>query len=47
MALIDRIMPDALPRSSETKKGFESESEATVNPVTALTREAEIADNQL
>jgi NAD(P)-dependent dehydrogenase (short-subunit alcohol dehydrogenase family) len=47
MALVDRIMPDALPRASETKKGFESESEATKNPVTLLTREAEIANNQL
>jgi NAD(P)-dependent dehydrogenase (short-subunit alcohol dehydrogenase family) len=47
MALIDRFMPDALPGSPETKKGFENESEATENPVTLLTREAEIANNQL
>jgi short-subunit dehydrogenase len=47
MALVDRFMPDALPRASETKKGFESESDATQNPVTLLTREAEIANNQL
>jgi NAD(P)-dependent dehydrogenase (short-subunit alcohol dehydrogenase family) len=47
MALIDRFMPDALPGAAETKKGFESESEATENPVTLLTREAEIANNQL
>jgi hypothetical protein len=36
-----------LPGAAETKKGFESESEATENPVTLLTREAEIANNQL
>jgi len=47
MALVDRMMPDALPRAAETKKGFESESEKTENPVTLLTREAEIANNQL
>jgi NAD(P)-dependent dehydrogenase (short-subunit alcohol dehydrogenase family) len=47
MALIHRLMPDALPGSAETKKGTESESEATENPVTLLTREAEIANNQL
>jgi NAD(P)-dependent dehydrogenase (short-subunit alcohol dehydrogenase family) len=47
MALIDRFMPDALPGSAETKKGSESESEATESPVTLLTHEAEIANNQL
>jgi hypothetical protein len=47
MALIHRLMPDALPGSAETKKGSESDSEATEIPVTLLTREAEIANNQL
>lgn len=47
LAMIDRFMPYALPGAAETKKGFESESEATENPVTLLTREAEIANNQL
>ena len=47
LAMIDRFMPYALPGAAETKNGFESESEATENPVTLLTREAEIANNQL
>lgn len=47
MALIDRIMPDALPRTVEAKKGLESESETTESPITLLTREAEIANNQV
>jgi NAD(P)-dependent dehydrogenase (short-subunit alcohol dehydrogenase family) len=47
MALIDRIMPEALPGATRARKGYESESEATENPVTLLTREAEIANNQL
>ena len=47
MALIDRIMPDALPGAAETKKGSESESETTESSATLLTREAEIANNQL
>jgi NAD(P)-dependent dehydrogenase (short-subunit alcohol dehydrogenase family) len=47
MALIDRIMPEALSGSAETKKGSESESEATESSVTFLTHEAEIANNQL
>lgn len=47
MALIDRIMPEALPRRTAAQKGSESESKATESPVTLLTREAEIANNQL
>jgi short-subunit dehydrogenase len=47
MALIDRIMPEALPRTTDVKKGYESESKMTENPVTSLTRGAEIANNQL
>ncbi|MBV9886753.1 MAG: SDR family oxidoreductase [Acidobacteria bacterium] len=47
LSLVDQMLPDALPRMAETKKGSESESEATANPVTLLTREAEIANNQL
>jgi hypothetical protein len=47
MSLVDRFMPEALPKPAETKKGFESESDATENPLTLLTREAEIANNQL
>lgn len=38
---------DALPRAAETKKRFESESEATDKPVTVLTRDAETANNQV
>ncbi len=47
LALINRIMPDGSPRDVGTKKGSESESEATENPITLLTREAEIANNQV
>jgi NAD(P)-dependent dehydrogenase (short-subunit alcohol dehydrogenase family) len=46
LSLVDRVMPGAIPRAMEIKKGFDSESEATNNPVTLLTREAEIANNQ-
>lgn len=47
MALVDRFMPESVPRVAETKKGSESESDATESPVTLLTREAEIANNQI
>lgn len=47
LSLVDRFMPEALPRTGEPAKGAESESEATVSTVTLLTRQAEIANNQL
>jgi NAD(P)-dependent dehydrogenase (short-subunit alcohol dehydrogenase family) len=47
MSLIDRFMPEALPGHAPTKKGAESESSATENASTFLTREAEIANNQI
>jgi len=46
LSLVDRLMPEAFPRS-ETKKGSESESDATESPVMFLTRDAEIANNQV
>jgi NAD(P)-dependent dehydrogenase (short-subunit alcohol dehydrogenase family) len=47
LSLVDRVLPEALPRAVEMTKGSDSESEATKNPVTFLTREAEIANNQI
>jgi NAD(P)-dependent dehydrogenase (short-subunit alcohol dehydrogenase family) len=47
LTLVERMMPDALPRQTEAKKGSESESEVTDNPITSLTRNAEIANNQI
>lgn len=46
LSLVDRLLPDALPGHASAKKGSESESAATENISTFLTREAEIADNQ-
>jgi NAD(P)-dependent dehydrogenase (short-subunit alcohol dehydrogenase family) len=47
LSLVDRFMPEALPRRVEPRKGADSESEMTDNVATRLTREAEIANNQL
>jgi short-subunit dehydrogenase len=47
LSLVDRMMPEALPRAAEMEQGSDRESEATKNPVTFLSREAEIANNQV
>ena len=47
LSVIDRFMPEALPGRARTQKGAYSESGATENVSTLLTREAEIANNQL
>lgn len=47
MTLVERLMPEALSHSTETKKGADSESESSEHPVTALTQKAEIENNQI
>jgi hypothetical protein len=47
MSLVDRLTPEALPGRTSTQKGADSESSATDNVSTFLTREAEIANNQI
>jgi NAD(P)-dependent dehydrogenase (short-subunit alcohol dehydrogenase family) len=46
LSLVNRMMPDALPRANTPKSGAQSESESTAGRITLLTREAEIANNQ-
>jgi NAD(P)-dependent dehydrogenase (short-subunit alcohol dehydrogenase family) len=47
LTLVERFMPEALPKAGEPKTGADSESQATEGPVTMLTREAEISNNQI
>jgi hypothetical protein len=43
----DRFMPEALPGQAVRQKGADSESEVTESLATKLTREAEVANNQV
>jgi len=47
LSLVDRLMPEALPGRPSIQKGADSESAATANISTTLTRKAEIANNQI
>ena len=47
LAMVDRMLPEALPGRPQRQKGVESESTLTVNVATKLTREAEVDNNQL
>jgi NAD(P)-dependent dehydrogenase (short-subunit alcohol dehydrogenase family) len=47
MSLVDRFLPETLPGRASAQKGADSESSATENVTTYLTREAEIANNQI
>ena len=47
LTLVDRFLPKALPGRASHQKGADSESTATETVAVALTREAEVTNNQV